>query len=265
MEILLSYYAYFIIYAFLGWCCEVGFAAAVEGRFVNRGFLNGPVCPIYGVGAVLVISALSPLSGSLTLLFIGAVVLTSALEWFTGFVLEKFFHEKWWDYTDQPFNIGGYICLKFSLLWGAACCIVVKAVHPLFVLLVRSLPHPVLVILLCIAGAAFIADISVTVAELLKLKKNFRLIDDTERRLRVLSDKIGKGLADKVLDGKKLAESKEAEELISHCRKVIDDAEKYRKSHLIKAFPNLDRKRSKPLSAIREYLEKQKEKHNLVK
>lgn len=256
MENVLTYCSYFIIYAFLGWCCEVGFAAAVEGRFVNRGFLNGPVCPIYGVGAVTVIILLSPLSDNAAALFIGAVILTSALEWFTGFILEKFFHEKWWDYTGEPLNIGGYICLKFSLLWGAACYIVVKAIHPLFIMLVGSIPRTALIIVLCVIGAAFIADITATVFELLKLQKSFRVINDAERKLRSLSDKIGQELADKVIDGKKLAESEEAEELRARCRRIIDEAENRRKSHLMRAFPNLAKRHSKPLDSIRKQLEK---------
>ncbi len=256
MENVLSYLSYFFIYAFIGWCCEVGFAAAVEGRFVNRGFLNGPVCPIYGVGAVTVIIFLTPLENNIAALFIGAVILTSVLEWATGFVLEKFFHEKWWDYSDEPLNIGGYVCLKFSLLWGAACCVVVKAIHPLFVMLVAWIPQIVLIISLCIAGAVFISDAAATVAELMKLKKSFRLIDDTVRRLRSLSDKIGQELADKVIDGKKLAESEEAEELRARCRRIIDEAEQRKKSHLMRAFPNLAKRRSKPLVTIREHLEK---------
>lgn len=85
----------FFIYAFLGWCTEVAFAACKEGRFVNRGFLNGPVCPIYGFGVVGVALALRPVMDSLPLLFLGSVVITSLIEFVTGFVLEKVFHAKW--------------------------------------------------------------------------------------------------------------------------------------------------------------------------
>ena len=108
----------FFVYAFLGWCTEVGYAALRTGRFVNRGFLNGPVCPIYGFGMVIVLFTLEPLAENILLLFLGSVVLTSALEWITGLVLEKLFHQRWWDYSDEPFNVGGYICLRFSLMWG---------------------------------------------------------------------------------------------------------------------------------------------------
>ena len=81
----------FFVYAFLGWCTEVSYAALVTGRFVNRGFLNGPWCPVYGFGVVIVLAFLEPLKSNLLLLFLSSVVLTSALEWATGFVLEKYF------------------------------------------------------------------------------------------------------------------------------------------------------------------------------
>ena len=110
----------FFLYAFLGWCTEVSYAALRTGKFVNRGFLNGPVCPIYGCGVVVVLAGLEPLKGNFVLLFLGSVVLTSALEWATGFVLEKLFRQRWRDYSDKPFNLGGYICLEFSVMWGFA-------------------------------------------------------------------------------------------------------------------------------------------------
>lgn len=252
-------FTYFVIYSFLGWCCEVGFAAAVEGKFVNRGFLGGPICPIYGIGAITVISLLERLSNNIFLLFLGAMILTSLLEWITGFVLEKFFHEKWWDYSEEAFNISGYICLKFSILWGLACCVVVKAVHPLIVKLVSALPDTILYIILAVIAAAFVADISATVSVLAKLRRSFRVIAETEQRLKVLSDRIGQNLADKVIDGKQRVENYDAEDLRARCKKAVEMAEKYGRIRLMRAFPNL-KKKTRPAEKLREYIEKYKEK-----
>ena len=121
---------YFTIYSFLGWCSEVIFATVTTGKFVNRGFLNGPVCPIYGFGMIIVLFTLSPLADNLLLLYIGGVILPSVLELAGGWALYKLYHTRWWDYSDFPFNIGGYICLEFSLLWGVGTVVVMKAVHP---------------------------------------------------------------------------------------------------------------------------------------
>ena len=112
--------AFFLIYSCTGWCLEVIFAAATTGQLVNRGFLNGPVCPIYGFGMVIVLFTLTPLQDSVLLLYIGGVILPSALELVGGWALYKLYHTRWWDYSDFPFNIGGYICLEFSLLWAWA-------------------------------------------------------------------------------------------------------------------------------------------------
>ena len=108
-----------------------GFAAFKQHRFVNRGFLNGPICPIYGVGVTLVIACLEAFQSNLLLLYISSVILVTVLEGVTGWAMDKLFHNKWWDYSKLPFNIGGYVCLLFSLIWGVACVFIVYFVHPL--------------------------------------------------------------------------------------------------------------------------------------
>ena len=131
--------AYFLIYSCIGWCLEVIYAAATTGQLVNRGFLNGPVCPIYGFGMIIVLFALTPLQHSILLLYIGGVILPSALELVGGWALYKIYHTRWWDYSDFPFNIGGYICLEFCLLWGVGTLVVMRIVHPVVADLVDSI------------------------------------------------------------------------------------------------------------------------------
>lgn len=110
----------FFIYGFLGWCSEVAFAAFKQHSFVNRGFLNGPICPIYGIGVTVVVASLQPYVGNLILLYITSTILVTFLEWLTGFLLEKMFHHRWWDYSEMPLNIGGYVCPLFSAIWGVS-------------------------------------------------------------------------------------------------------------------------------------------------
>ena len=191
---LYEYLYFFIIYAFLGWCTEVAYAAVNSGRFVNRGFLNGPMCPIYGTGAVIVIAALTPLMGNKLLLFAGAVVLTSALEWVTGFVLEKCFHGKWWDYSDVPFNLNGYICLKFSLLWGLACLVVMDTIQPLIVKLIEITPPVAGRLVLGLLAALMLADAAATVATIIKLNKRLRAIDEIASKIHEFSDALGENI-----------------------------------------------------------------------
>lgn len=190
----------FFVYAFLGWCTEVSYAALRTGKFVNRGFLNGPVCPIYGCGVVVVLAGLEPLKGNFVLLFLGSVVLTSALEWATGFVLEKLFRQRWWDYSDKPFNLGGYICLEFSVMWGFACLFVVDILHPSIEFFIRLIPHTLGWALLGLFSAAMAVDLAATVRTIAKINRQLDQIDQLARRLKTASNEFGENLADRVLE-----------------------------------------------------------------
>ena len=190
----------FFVYAFLGWCTEVSYAALQTGKFVNRGFLNGPVCPIYGFGVVIILACLTPLKQHFILLFLGSVVLTSLLELVTGFVLEKLFHQRWWDYSDDPFNIGGYICLKFSIAWGLACLFVVDILHPTIQWLIALVPRGLGWVLLGVFAACMAVDLAATVSTIAKLNRKLEHIDQLAGRIREASNEFGENLADKVLD-----------------------------------------------------------------
>lgn len=188
----------FFAYSFLGWCTEVVYAAANTGRFVNRGFLNGPVCPIYGYGLLLVVACLEPIRGNLFALICGAALLTSGLELLTGFLTDRLLHLRLWDYSKVPFNLHGYICLKFSLLWGLACAFIVRVVHPMVRALVLRLPGTLTLVLDCVFGAAFCADLIVTLIAARRLPQRLAAIGELERALDGVSAHIGGGLTEGV-------------------------------------------------------------------
>ena len=202
--------AFFMFYAVVGWCVEVVYHAVTTGRFINRGFLNGPVCPIYGVGAVIVILALTPLEDSLLLLYAGSVVLTSALEFITGFILEKIFHQRWWDYTDEHFNIMGYVCLRFSLMWGFGCVFVMRIVQPVVILTVEKIPETLRNISFIAYYGLFFIDMIITVAALAKIQARLRLANDADRLLNRIAEIIGSRLTTGTL--KSMQEIKEQKE-----------------------------------------------------
>lgn len=127
---LYEYLWYFVIYAFMGWILEETYILMAFGVFVKRGFLHSPIGPIYGFGMLIVIMALSPIKERFIPLFTGAVLLTSALEYSSGFVLQYLFNQRWWDYTGTSFNLNGYISLKSSLAWGLICVLIVRTIHP---------------------------------------------------------------------------------------------------------------------------------------
>ena len=189
--------AFFLIYSCLGWCLEVVYAAATTGQLVNRGFLNGPVCPIYGFGMIIVLFALTPLQHSILLLYIGGVILPSALELVGGWALYKLYRTRWWDYSDKKFNIGGYICPQFTVVWGLACLLIMKVVQPAIAFAVELIWKPVGIAALCLFYAAIITDVILTFPEVKKLRNEIRLIDDLEKQLTAVSDAIGSDLSDK--------------------------------------------------------------------
>lgn len=248
----------FIIYAFLGWCSEVAFAAVNKGKFVNRGFLNGPVCPIYGVGMLIVVLCLWNLRDRPLLLFLGSALLTTALEFVTGFVLERFFHDKWWDYSDMPFNIKGYVCLKFTILWGLAASFIIGAIHRFIYMLIEKTPFVLGAILLAVFSAAFIADFTVTLTALVKLPKKLKAMAEAERALRAVSDKIGENISDTTIAAKEKGEAL-AEENKPRLEELKAEYEKKKKEfsamlernfvqrRIFKAFPNLKNGRYKAI------------------
>lgn len=198
MEAVYLYLWYFVIYSCLGWCMEVIFHTVTRGNFVNRGFLNGPVCPIYGFGAVAAIACLTPFTGHIIPLFFMSMFITSLLELLTGYILEKIFQARWWDYSNIPFNFKGYICLKFSLLWGFACTTLMRLFQPFVKKLVLLLPVKLGMVLLCILAALYLADSVFTVISLRSLEIKLRAIEEIAERLRRLSDEVGLHLSDGV-------------------------------------------------------------------
>ena len=185
----------FFLYAFLGWCVEVAFVAVTCGRVVNRGFLNGPVCPIYGFGMLGVLYLLQPVEENLLLLFLGGMVLASALELAGGWALNRLFHTRWWDYSNEPFNLGGYICLKFSLMWGLGTVMVVRLVHPALYDLFLWIPRRLGVGLEVVLTLIFLADLAATVVMVMGLERDLKELHELAGTLRrgsdMLTQKVG--------------------------------------------------------------------------
>ena len=180
----------FLIYSFLGWCVEVSFVAVTSGRVVNRGFLNGPVCPIYGVGMLGALLLLEPVSGNLLLLFLLGMLLCTLVELIGGWVLERAFHTRWWDYSDEPFNLGGYICLRFSIMWGLAVTFAVRLIHPLIFAMVNWIPMLPGGILLGLLYGLFTADFVLTLITVIGLRKQLGELERVGKALHTVGDAI---------------------------------------------------------------------------
>lgn len=213
----------FLIYGFLGWCAEVVFAAVCLGKFVNRGFLCGPICPIYGFGVLIVGTLLTPVADNALLLFVCSVLLTSALEFITGWVLERMFNEKWWDYSDDKFNLKGYICLKFSLMWGVACVIVMKTIYPMTLTLIHHFPLALGITLMCICLVLLVSDLTITLVASIGFAGRMKRLAEVEAALKKISGEIGEELFGGVKAVKAVSEKHgtQLDELSENRRKLL--------------------------------------------
>lgn len=159
-------FLYFLFYSFCGWCMETLYCSLRERRFVPRGFLYGPLCPIYGVGVLLMILFFAPFRDNLVAFYFVAMVVMTAWEYFVGWFLETTTHIKYWDYSRVPFNIKGRVCLPVSLCWGALSYVAVFGIHPLVAALFLTMPVWLRVLLSGISVAALATDTAVTIRDL---------------------------------------------------------------------------------------------------
>lgn len=175
---------YFFMYSFLGWLSECIYCGIPAKKFINRGFLAGPYCPIYGCGAIVVIHLLQPWQQHPIMIFLAGIVLTSTLEYITSYVMEKLFHTKWWDYSKRACNLHGRICLKNSLLFGLMVLVVFYGVHPLVIDLIDLLPVSYQNILATLIFIFFLYDLYATVRALLRKNADFVQIEQSIKELR---------------------------------------------------------------------------------
>ena len=180
---------YFMIYSVVGWIYETTLCSITDRHFVNRGFLNGPYCPIYGSGALLDVLILGRIENPF-LLFILGVLVTCSLEYLTSYVMEKLFKARWWDYSDKKFNIGGRVCLLGAVVFGLFSVVLIKLLHPAVRSLADKLPVLVLYIISCVFAVGFIVDLIVTVSGFASFNKR---LDELSRTLSALrTEAVGK-------------------------------------------------------------------------
>jgi len=154
----------------MGWCLETVYSTIIKKEFVNRGFLHGPFCPIYGFATLSIIVLLKPIEANYIFLFLGSIFLTSIIEYLTGYILESVFNSTWWDYSDEPYNLHGRICLVFSIIWGVISIIILKVIHPYIVYIVKAIPSKLGLLLFYITLLYFLIDFIITVITVYKLK-----------------------------------------------------------------------------------------------
>ena len=178
--------AFFYIYCFLGWIFESTYVSLKKRRFVNRGFLRLPLLPLYGFGAVMMLWVSLPVQDNLFLVYVSGFFAATALEYGTGFIMERLFKMRYWDYSDQPFQLHGYICLSSSLAWGCLTILMTEVIHHPIARAVTATSSFILNPVLAVTTALFAVDIFESTKEALALGKTL----ETLTKLREESEEI---------------------------------------------------------------------------
>lgn len=255
---------WFFIYSFLGWVWETFYVSIKHGEFINRGFINGPFCTIYGFGAISVYLILKPIEDNLLFLFLGGIVVATLLEYITAVLMESIFHTSWWDYSDNKFNFQGRICLGASLGWGVFTVLLFRVLHPLVEDLVALYPVMAGKIAVCVISVGYLADFSCSAAAAFHLKeripyweeelekKQVELMLKVNARLENLElpkgvslDSVRERIEDaevlRALTEKRLAIRKELTEELRAYRKALVSRTKGNTRRFLKSYPNLNR------------------------
>ncbi len=172
MDHIIKYTIMFFFYSFAGWCLESVYCSIGEKRLVNRGFLTGPLCPIYGVAAVvLIVLIYNPFKDKPLYVFLLGMLFCDIVEYITSFVMEKLFSARWWDYTYELLNIKGRICLKHTLYWGVISVIFVNTIHPSVENLYSKINGSYINIILVAILFIFVIDLINAVRKALDIRK----------------------------------------------------------------------------------------------
>ena len=184
------YFILFLIYSMLGWLIEVIRTYTSQHKFVNRGFLIGPYCPIYGIGVLLIINFLQEYMDNFIVLFLLAMLLCMTLEYFTSYIMEVLFNARWWDYSNRKFNINGRICLETAIPFGLCGLVIMYLVNPLLVSILDMIPRMILIILGICLMVIFLVDFVLSFIVILKFKniKLDKFKDDTEEMNKLIKE-----------------------------------------------------------------------------
>ena len=182
--------AFFYVYCFLGWIFESTYVSLKQKRLVNRGFLRLPMLPLYGSGAVMMLWVSLPVRDSLPLVYISGFIAATALEYVTGAVMERLFKVRYWDYSSQPFQLHGYICLSSSIAWGFLTILMTDVIHDPIARTVLAVPPVILLICDFVISVLFTADAYESIKAALALGHTLEAMTKLKADIEELQSKI---------------------------------------------------------------------------
>ena len=184
------YFLLFLIYSFIGWLIEVIGKLIEKHKFINRGFLVGPICPIYGHGCILMILTLSRYKDNPLTLFIYAIFICSLLEYFTSYFMEKIFKTRWWDYSTKKFNLNGRICAETMIPFGILGTLVICVINPIFEYLLNLFNFETIKITAIVLFILYIIDYTISLIIMFGFKGTLKTVekDGTEEITKKVKD-----------------------------------------------------------------------------
>lgn len=198
------YFLLFLAYAILGWIMEVVLKLITEKKFINRGFLIGPYCPIYGYGVLLITLLLKKYQEDIFATFIFSIIICGILEYFTSYFMEKIFHARWWDYSNKKFNINGRICLETLIPFGIMGCLIIYVTNPIILNTLNRPPNLLVHIISAFLFICYIVDNIISCKIIFNLKEiSVSLKDNTEE----ISQKVKNIISKKSLLHRRLVEA----------------------------------------------------------
>lgn len=192
----------FIFWAFIGWGIEVCWMTLETGEYQNRGFLNMPICPIYGFGVIMVTVFFRPVSHTVIPLFVVTSILCTTFELLVGLGMEKLFGARWWDYSHERYNYKGYICVKISILWGMGCVIVIRLVQPMVEKVIDMIPVRLGLALIVLWSVLIVIDLISSICAVNKLNNRLKQLDEISKIMLMSAVRIGENLSQETLDVK---------------------------------------------------------------
>lgn len=215
-------FLYFLFYSFLGWGMETVYCSLCQHRFVMRGFLWGPICPIYGVGALLMVLPLSFFKDNLVVFYLVATVTLSAWEYFVGWFLETTTHMKYWDYSHFRFNLKGRITLWVCLWWGVLAYVAVFHIHPWVEHLFYRIPKLWQVIAAAVLFVLLLGDTVTTIRKLALTAKLMSKLEEAKEELQARAEGTKQDLLERAVDARD--ELKDKLEDAIEARPELDEA-----------------------------------------
>ncbi len=215
-------FLYFLFYSFLGWAMETVYCSLCQRRFVMRGFLLGPICPIYGVGALLMVLPLSFFKDNLVVFYLVATVTLSAWEYFVGWFLETTTHMKYWDYSHFKFNLKGRITLWVCLWWGVLAYVAVFHIHPWVEHLFSLVPKLWQVVLAAVLFVLLMIDTVTTIRKLALTAKLMSKLEEAKEELQARAEDTRQELMERAVDARE--ELKDKLEDAIEARPELDEA-----------------------------------------